>query len=163
VVLRLSGRVVADVTRRPVDIGQRRVVPANPGPAPVLQWIPLDRLVIDDDYQRPLGKANWAAIQKIADAFAWSRFQPLLVAPVAGGQFAVIDGQHRAHAAMLCGIPEVPAVAVQVDLAEQSSAFAWVNSQQIRVSVFHILKAALAAGEDWAVRADRCVAAGGGA
>lgn len=145
------------MTRRPIDIAQRPVIAANPGPAPMLQWIPLDRLVIDDDYQRPLGKANWTAIQKIAASFAWSRFQPLLVAPVAGGQFAIIGGQHRAHAAMLCGIAEVPAVAVQVDLAEQSRAFASVNSQSIRVTLFHIYKAALAAREDWAVRADAAV------
>lgn len=149
------------MTLRPINIEGRATVTANPGPAPMLQWVPVDRLVIDEDYQRPLGRANWTAIQKIAANFAWSRFHPLLVAPIEGGRFAVIDGQHRAHAAMLCGIPEVPAVAVMVGVVEQAKAFAWVNSQAIRVSVFHIYKAALASGEDWAVRADAAVSAAG--
>jgi len=149
------------MTHRPISIEGRATVSPSPGPAPMLQWVPVDRLVIDDNYQRPLGRANWTAIQKIAANFAWSRFHPLLVAPIEGGRFAVIDGQHRAHAAMLCGIPEVPAVAVMVDVVEQARAFAWVNSQAIRVSVFHIYKAALASGEDWAVRADAAVSAAG--
>lgn len=149
------------MTLRPIDIGGRATVAASPGPAPMLQWVPVDRLVIDETYQRPLGKANWAAIQKIAANFVWSRFRPLLVAPVEGGRFAVIDGQHSAHAAMLCGIREVPAVAVQVGVAEQANAFAWVNSQSIRVTLFHIYKAALSAREDWAVRADAAVSAAG--
>lgn len=149
------------MTHRPINIEGRATVSPNPGPAPMLQWVPVDRLVIDDDYQRPLGRANWTAIQKIAANFAWSRFHPLLVAPIEGGRFAVIDGQHRAHAAMLCGIPEVPAVAVMVGVVEQAKAFAWVNSQAIRVSTFHIFKAALASREDWAVRTDAAVSAAG--
>lgn len=56
---------------------------------------------------------------------------------------------------------EFPAVAVQVGRAEQSRAFAWVNSQTIKVSAFHVLKAALTAEEDWALRADRAVSDAG--
>lgn len=149
------------MTHRPINIEGRATVSPSPGPAPMLQWLPVDQLVIDENYQRPLGRANWTAIQKIAANFAWSRFHPLLVAPIEGGRFAVIDGQHRAHAAMLCGIPEVPAVAVMVDVVEQAKAFAWVNSQAIRVSQHHILKASLASGEDWAIRADAAVSAAG--
>ncbi len=149
------------MTRRPVDIAQRPVTPVDPGPAPMLQWIAVDRLVIDDAYQRPLGAGNWKAIERIAANFQWSRFAPVLAAPISGGLFAVIDGQHRVHAAALCGLTEVPAMVVQVGVEEQSRAFAWVNSQTIRVSVFHIFKAAFSAGDDWAVRADAAVSGGG--
>lgn len=149
------------MTHRPVDIGDRKLVLADPGPAPMLQWVKVDLLVINDAYQRPLGEKNWTAINKIAANFLWSRFHPLVVAPIEGGRFAVIDGQHRAHAAMLCEIREVPAVVVMVDVAEQARAFAWVNSQSIRVSVFHTFKAALVSGEDWALRADAAVSAAG--
>jgi hypothetical protein len=149
------------MTHRPIDIGDRATLPANPGPAPMLQWLAVDRLVIDDAYQRPLLPGNWKAIEKIAANFQWSRFSPVLVAPVTGGLFAVIDGQHRVHAAAICGIPEVPAMVVQVGIEEQSRAFAWVNSQAIRVSVFHVFKAAFSAGDDWAVRADAAVSGGG--
>lgn len=147
------------MSMRIVDIGDRAPVTIDPGPAPMLQWIPVGQLVIDDGYQRPLGKSNWQAIQKIAANFLWSRFQPLLVAPIEGGRFAIIDGQHRAHAAMLCGIEQVPAVAVMVGREEQSRAFAWVNSQTIKVSAHQVYKAALSAGEDWAVRANRATTA----
>jgi hypothetical protein len=149
------------MTHRGIHIDGRAQVVPNPGPAPMLQWLAVDKLVIDDDYQRPLLAGNWKAIEKIAANFQWSRFSPVLVAPVMGGLFAVIDGQHRVHAAALCGIAEVPAMVVQVGIEEQSRAFAWVNSQSIRVSVFHIFKAAFSAGDDWAVRADAAVSAAG--
>ena len=149
------------MTYRLVDIADRPRVSIDPGPAPMLQWIKVADLIVDDGYQRPLGKSNWTAIQKIAANFLWSRFQPLLVAPVEGGRFAIIDGQHRAHAAMLCGIEQVPAVAVMVGREEQSRAFAWVNSQTIKVTAWNVYKAALAAGEDWAVRADRATRSAG--
>jgi hypothetical protein len=149
------------MTRRGIDIGGHDPVEAAPGPAPMLQWIGLERMVIDDRYQRPLSKGNWKSIHRIAANFRWSRFGPVLVAPVEGGMFAIIDGQHRVHAAALCGLAEVPAMVVQVGLEEQSRAFAWINSQQIRVTGFHVLKAALAAGEDWALRADAAVSAAG--
>lgn len=149
------------MTRRGIDIVGRERVTAEPGPAPMLQWIGLDKLLIDERYQRPLAKGNWKSIETIATNFRWSRFGPVLVAPVEGGMFAVIDGQHRVHAAALCGIEEVPAMVVQVGTEEQSRAFAWINSQAIRVTVFHVYKAAIAAGEDWAVRAEAAVSAAG--
>jgi hypothetical protein len=149
------------MTLRGIDIAGRERVTAEAGPAPMLQWIGLDKLVIDDRYQRPLAKGNWKSIETIAANFRWSRFGPVLVAPVEGGMFAVIDGQHRVHAAALCGIGEVPAMVVQVGTEEQSKAFAWINSQAVRVTVFHVFKAAIAAREDWAVRAEAAVAEAG--
>lgn len=149
------------MTYRAINIGDRAPVPVNAGPAPMLQWLKVADLIVDDDYQRPLGPSNWKAIQRIAANFLWSRFQPLLVAPVEGGRFAIIDGQHRAHAAMMCGIEQVPAVAVQVGREEQSRAFAWVNSQTIKVTAWQVYKAARIAGEDWAVRAERATLAAG--
>lgn len=149
------------MTHRSIDIGDRIPTEIDPGPAPMLQWVKVADLVIDDGYQRPLGPSNWKAIQRIAAHFLWSRFQPLLIAPIEGGRFAIIDGQHRAHAALLCGIDAVPAVAVMVGRQEQSRAFAWVNSQTIKVTAFQVFKAALAAGEDWAVQADDATSAAG--
>lgn len=149
------------MTYRAVDIAHRAPVAADPGPAPMLQWLRVSDLVIDEDYQRPLGRKNWDSIQRIAENFHWSRFGPVLVAPVEGGRFAVIDGQHRVHAAAICGFDQVPAMVVTVAKAEQSRAFAWVNTQMIRVSVYQVYKADLAGGEDWAVRAHAAVSAAG--
>jgi hypothetical protein len=146
---------------RGINIDGRAQVVPDPGPAPMLHWLDLAKLVIDDRYQRPLGASNWAAIARIAADFRWSRFSPVLVAPVAGGLFAVIDGQHRAHAAALCGFTQVPAMVVTVDAGEQAAAFVAVNVQNIRVNLPQIYRAGLAAGEDWAVRAHAAVSAAG--
>lgn len=146
---------------RAVEIPAPLDVPASPGPAPMLQWVEIAALRIDDAYQRPLTVAGWKAIRQIAENFQWSRFSPLLLAPIEGGLFAVIDGQHRAHAAALAGIASVPAQVVQVGQAEQGRAFVWVNGQNLRVNAYQIHKAKLAAGDPAAARADRAVAAAG--
>ena len=130
-------------------------------PAPMLEWLPIRKLVVDDRYQRPLTGTSWAAIRKIAGAFHWSRFAPVLVAPVEGGLYAIIDGQHRTHAAALCGFTSVPAMAVHMTAREQASAFTWVNGQVLRINQHQVYRAALAAGEDWALRCRDAVEAAG--
>ena len=67
---------------RPITIeGFAGVTPATDfGPAPMLQWLEVGMLVVDDSYQRgiqPQGRRN---IRAIAEAFRWSRFAPVLVA-----------------------------------------------------------------------------------
>lgn len=144
---------------RPVEVRDTGTcaVPEDFGAAPSLEWISVDRLVLDERYQRPLLKANWTAIRKIAANFSWARFQPIVVSPVEGGRYAIVDGQHRAHAAALCGIEALPAMSCHLTGAEQASAFAWINGNVTRISAFHVLKAAIAAGEPWAVECDRVV------
>lgn len=126
-------------------------VNTDAGPAPMLQWVEIDQLVIDDSYQRPLSSHNWKNIRQIAEGFKWSRFSPVLCAPVEGGLFAVIDGQHRAHAAAICGYKSVPCQIVQMSPVEQAASFAAVNGNVTKVTALNLLKAALAAGEPWAV------------
>lgn len=125
----------------------------SPGPAPILQWIEIKDLVIDDSYQRPLERKNWSAIRMIAKDFSWSKFSPVFIAPVEGGKFAIIDGQHRTHAAAACGFEQVPCQIVQMTHAEQAAAFAAVNGNVTQVTPFQVYKAALAAGEEWATHA----------
>lgn len=127
------------------------VLPADQA-APMLCWIKIADLVIDDRYQRPLTPTNWIAIRRIAEAFRWGRFTPVLVSPIEDGRYAVIDGQHRCHAAALCGFASVPCMVVHLAQAEQASSFAWVNSNVTRISPHHLYRAGLAAGEGWAER-----------
>jgi len=146
---------------RPIDItGQPALQPADQA-APMLDWIPIARLVVDDRYQRPITRSGWQTIRRIAEDFRWTRFSPVLVAPVHGGRFAIIDGQHRTHAAAICGMDSVPCMSVHMDTAEQAHAFAGVNGNVTRITVHHVYKAALAAGEVWAERAERAVSAAG--
>lgn len=131
------------------------------GSAPILQWIEVDKLVVDESYQRELKAQNWKAIRNIAANFHWSMFSPVFVAPVEGGAYAIIDGQHRTHAAAICGFEQVPCQIVQMTQTEQASAFAAVNGAVTAVTIWQLLKAALAAGEDWAVSASTIAQDGG--
>lgn len=137
---------------RSVDIGSLPKVAGDLVEAPEVRWVPISDIVIDDSYQRPLLKSNWTAITRIAKAFTWARFTPVLLAPVAGGRLALIDGQHRTHAALMRGYTSVPAMIVRMTHEEQAEAFAHVNNDTIKITLFHIYKAALAAGSDWAIR-----------
>jgi ParB-like nuclease domain len=67
-----------------------------------------DELVVDVTYQREIGRRGAVNVNQIAENFDWSKFAPVIVAPVEGGQFAIVDGQHRTAAAMLRGQEKVP-------------------------------------------------------
>lgn len=129
--------------------------------APQLMWVEIAQLVIDDRYQRPLNRSNLGAIQRIAKEFRWARFSPVLIAPIEGGRYALIDGQHRAHAAALCGYERIPAMVTLVAPEEQAQAFIEINTRQIRIRSNTIYRAALAAGEDWAIQCRAAVADAG--
>jgi hypothetical protein len=104
------------------------------GPAPYLEWVMIDRLVIDRAYQRSISRAGSANIARIAEYFEWSKFSPVIVAPIEGGLFSIIDGQHRTTAAMLRGIEKVPCQIIHIDRAKQAEAFAAINGNTTRVS-----------------------------
>ena len=133
---------------RPIDPSDFAAVPgdADAGPAPMLQWVAVADLVVDDRYQRPVYGAGRQNVRRIAERFRWSKFAPLIVSPVAGGKFAVIDGQHRATAAALRGITSVPAQVVIAGVAEQAEAFRAVNGQVTRVNSLALQHAAVSAG-----------------
>ena len=122
---------------RPADVA--------PGSAPQLAWLDIASLVVDESYQRDLKPQGWRAIRTIAAHFRWSMFSPVFVAPVEGGLYAIIDGQHRTHAAAICGFSQVPCQIVQMTRTEQAAAFAAVNGTVTQVSAGQIFKAALAA------------------
>ena len=146
---------------RAIDVSD--MTPAVPAsqPAPQLLWVDIDKLVIDERYQRPISARNRQAIRRIAAEFQWSRFSPVLIAPIPGGKYAVIDGQHRAHAAALCGFESIPAMIVLVAPEEQALAFIEINTRQIRVGRELVYRAALSAGEDWAIKCRDAVEAAG--
>ncbi len=147
---------------RIIEVNSTDCIPhANPGTAPMLDWIPIEKLVVDDRYQRDLKRENWNAIRRIAKNFLWSRFSPVFVAPVEGGKFAIIDGQHRVHAAAMCGVEQVPCQIVQMTFEEQASSFAAVNGTVTKVTTWQVYKAALAAGLPWAVEATKVAENGG--
>ncbi|GAB5376491.1 MAG: hypothetical protein AcusKO_29530 [Acuticoccus sp.] len=62
------------------NTGLSRPARIDAGAVPMLQWVPIELLVVDETYQRPLEPANLKAIQRIADAFSWSKFSTVHVA-----------------------------------------------------------------------------------
>lgn len=131
-------------------------------PTAALDWIAIRELVIDDSYQRPLAEKNWQAIRKIAARFTWGHFSLCIVARLDDAHYAVIDGQHRAHAALLAGYSEVPCLIVDLpDAADQARAFAAINGDVTAMTIWHLFRAALAAGEHWALRGVEVVEACG--
>lgn len=146
---------------RPIEVSTLDPITPADQPAPMLDWVPVAKIVIDDDFQRPLNRNNWDAIKRIAADFQWSRFAPVLLAPIEGGLYSCIDGQHRAHAAAICGFERVPAMITIVSKAEQARAFVHVNSTQIRATAPQVLRAAIAAKEPWAIQCRDAVEAAG--
>ena len=134
----------------------------KPGYPPALEWLALRDLRIDPSYQREITSIGKRTIAKIVAAFEWALFSPLIVAPVPGTKlFAVIDGQHRATAALILGVDRVPCSICKVAPADQARIFAGVNGVVTRLQPLQLYKAALVGGEAWALGIrDACEAAG---
>lgn len=146
---------------RSVDLNGLLPVHAGDQVWPVLQWVKISDMVIDDRYQRPLGPKSRKAIQSIAGNFDGKLFTPVIIAPVDGGKFAIIDGQHRVHAAALCGFDLVPCSIVLATTAEQAKAFAGINGQVSPITAHQVYRAALEAQEPLALQCRDVVASAG--
>ena len=141
-----------------LPIHQRKQAAGKP---PALEWLPISALCVDDEYQRPISKRGLGTIGKIADDFRWARFSPVIVTKVGVDSYAIIDGQHRATAALSQGYDKVPAYIVSVDGKEAAQVFAAVNGVVTPMSAQSVFKAARAGGETWALEIDAaCKAAG---
>jgi hypothetical protein len=127
-----------------------------------LKLIPLNKLLVDRSYQRPVDVAGKRNIRRIAENFRWTRFSPLIVSPREGGKFAIIDGQHRATAAKLHGgIFELPCLVLNCDHQGEADAFSTINGIVTRMQTQYLFRAKLAAGDSTATAVKAaCDAAG---
>jgi hypothetical protein len=125
--------------------------PASFGKPARLEWIAVKQLAIDPEYQREIGRLGKKNVLKIAGAFDWSMFTPVIVAPAGGGKYAIVDGQHRSTAAALCGIDRVPCAIIDGARAAQAAAFAAINTVVTAMSPLQVHAAKLAAGDETAV------------
>ena len=133
----------------PAPFRARYTGPASEvGERPELQWLKIARLRIDPRYQREIGRRGADNIVAIAPRFQWAKFTPVVVAPIEGGLFAIIDGQHRATAAALRGFEQVPCVIINVDQAAQADAFVAINANVTAMTPLQLHQARLAAGDE---------------
>lgn len=117
----------------------------------MLQWIKIADLLVDPAYQRPIVGRGRTNVARIARSFRWTFFAPVVVSPVEGGRFAIIDGQHRTTAAALCGYDTVPCQVVIAAQGEQAAAFKAINGMTTPITPMALYAAALTAREDWAL------------
>lgn len=144
---------------QPLDLGTH---PApDKGPSPQLQWIAIGDLRCDPSYQRQITRQGETNVRKIARAFSWSKFAPVIVAPIEGGVFAIIDGQHRTTAALSIGVKQVPCQVILATRGEQAAAFSAINGTVTRINSLALHRAAVAAGDAEAVRLDGIAARAG--
>jgi ParB/Sulfiredoxin domain len=117
------------------------------GPAPMLKWIDVSDLMIDPAYQRDILRTGSKNIIAIAREFDWTKFSPVIVAPLEGGKFVLVDGQHRTMAAAIWGIKKVPAQIIVADRKKQAAAFAAINAVTTEMSPMQVHAAKMVAGD----------------
>lgn len=149
------------MTFREIDTTGFRPAQLRDQMQPTMVWARVTDLVIDDRYQRQITPAGRRTIQAIADKWDWRLYQPIIVAPSDGGRMAVVDGQHRAHAAAVCGIEALPAMMIPMTPREQAKAFHGLNTERTRLHPTAVYRARLAAGDPAAIAMRDAVEAGG--
>src|ERR1700690_2596042 len=110
---------------RAIEVGDYAAItiPRSLGQPPKLEWLSIADLVIDPEYQREITFVGRKNVRRIAGSFNWAMFTPVMVAPVGSSKFAIVDGQHRATAAKLCGLDRVPCMIIHADRGGQAMAF----------------------------------------
>lgn len=131
------------------------------GPAPKLEWIDISDLVVDDSYQRPIARAGKTNIARIVSNFRWCYFAAVVVSPIEGGKYAIVDGQHRVTAAAILGITSVPCQLILADRKEQAAAFRAINGVQTAMTPLSLYHAEIVAGVKEALEIANCCECGG--
>jgi hypothetical protein len=145
-------------------VDRMRTVPAERstfGDKPQLRWIAVECLRVDPTYQRDISNLGALNVLRIARKFDWSMFTPVIVVEAEKGVYLVIDGQHRATAAALRGIKDVPCEIVVADRAKQAAAFTAINANVTRLTSQQLFHARLASGDADAAALHEACAAGG--
>lgn len=131
------------------------------GSMPSIEWVQLDRLKVDDSYQRSIeNEASRKLIVAIATSWDWRLCMPLAVSKREDG-FYVIDGQHRLSAAMLRDdIPQLPCcVSRYEDAADEAKMFVAANRSKRMINRLDEFHAALVAGDQDIVAINRIIVA----
>lgn len=130
------------------------------GERPTLDWIGIDAIEVDSNYQREL-KPN--LVDKILRTFTWAKFGAIVLSRQADGKFTVVEGQHRWKAASLHpDVTEVPAVIVtHDDIAGEAQSFLAINRDRMAVTTVEQYWAGLTAGDEKVLAISRVLHAAG--
>lgn len=129
--------------------------PVAPGPVngvpPTLEWVAIERLNIDESYQRATdGPHSQKIITGMVRTWEWSLCQPLVVSRRGDGSLWVLDGQHRLAGARRRGdILHLPCVLLHgQDTGGEASAFVALNTRRQKLSQSDVFNGMLAAGDE---------------
>lgn len=134
------------------------------GSQPTIEWIHLNRLSIDNTYQRSTeNDASRRLITSIAARFDWRLCAPLVVSRRADVTLTIIDGQHRWMAACLRDdIPQLPCcVFTYASREEEARMFILANRARKPISRLDDYYAALAAADEDALEIHQLVSDAG--
>lgn len=150
-----------------IPLAQIAFAPPFPNPAPPDEpgeqlQVDLRDLFIDPKYQRPIGPRGEKNIKQVIENFSWSLYSPIVVARRENGKYAVIDGQHRAIAALTHGgIEKVPAYVIRGGPSDEAKAFAVINGAVTAILPTQIWHARVVAGDLSALALQRVFDAAG--
>lgn len=146
---------------RPVPEITFKVRPKPAGEVGRFITAPIAGLVVDGRYQRVFQPKNESRVRDLATHWNWGLYTPIILADLGSGKYAIIDGQHRAAAALSIGINELPAWVTRADEVEQAKAFLAINASPTRVDSLQLWHSRHAAGDYDAVMLwDVCKRAG---
>ena len=140
--------------------GYDRPDSVSAGAAPVLQWLAISDLVFDPSSRNPARDKARRNVSEIALNFSWAFFATVVVTPLQGGKFAIIDGRRRTTAAAVIGLDKVPCQIVKTTPEERLIAFRTINGSGATLSRMALHAAAVVASDPWSVQvAEACARA----
>lgn len=130
------------------------------GPEPRLEWIDVDLIDVDHNYQR---EVDGRQVTKILKTFRWDHFGAVVLASKEDGRFTVTDGQHRCKAAQLHpGVKRVPALVTSLSGTDaEAGNFLVINRSRKAVTPVETFWAGVAAGDAACLRVQKVLALAG--
>jgi hypothetical protein len=126
---------------RPLHPVEVRFAPDTVSGAPgELRMVPIALMRVDDAYQRVISGKSHRVIREICEHFDWRKFLPMILVARPDGMYDIIDGQHRATAALSLkeagrtDMDELPSYVIEATQAEAAGAFAAINGSVTQVS-----------------------------
>lgn len=164
---RFGMRVTRKSNNKPAAAGesiQRPRYTAPVGSLPSIEWVHINRLSIDRQYQRSTeNAASQRLIANIAVKFDWRLCSPLVVSRRTDDVLTIIDGQHRWRAVCLRDdIPQLPCCVFRYEsMKEEARMFIVANRARRPINRLDDYYAALAAADEDAIEIEQIVRTAG--
>lgn len=92
-----------------------------------IKWIPVNKIRVNEEYQRPLDKAK---VKKLVRDWSWDLFDALKVSPNGRDIFYCWEGQHRLTALRLMGERLAPCHVVELTVPQQAKNWDDINTNR---------------------------------